>query len=293
MDKENRKGKIVLSNQAELFLVYAENTKRSKLETQYLDVHQLDANREKHISIPLEPHQTIDMRFKMDQLNRKLEGAGLYSEKNNDRVTGCFFVKVQAGSDQHEIYYSSFDEQFTSVITGKDVSDPSKGFADAVVRDIVLRNDGGIVLIGERARVVERGLVAGRSGLWRETPRVIVDFYHDDIFVVGMQPNGTTQFKTILHKRQFSQDDNGIFSSFFTMRNSDKLRFLFNDEIKYDNTCSEYQVSPLGGFDRNAILNTQDKSVRLRFREAVQVATNAVVVPSEFRNKLKLVLFIL
>ena len=71
---------------------------------------------------------------------------------------------------------------------------------------------------------------------------------------------------------------------------SDKLRFLFNDEIKYENTCSEYLLSPLGEFDRNSLLNTADQNLRLRFRDGLQLNERECLIPSEYRNKLRLVL---
>ena len=65
---------------------------------------------------------------------------------------------------------------------------------------------------------------------------------------------------------------------------------LFNDEIKYETTCSEYVLSPAGDFDRNSLLTTDGQNLRLRFRDALQVSAGECLVPSEFRNKLRLVL---
>ena len=67
------------------------------------------------------------------------------------------------------------------------------------------------------------------------------------------------------------------------------LRFLFNDEIRFENTVSEYVVNGRGEFDRNSLFNTRDLSLRLRFRDGVQTAGNELVLPSEHRNKLRLV----
>jgi hypothetical protein len=49
-------------------------------------------------------------------------------------------------------------------------------------------------------------------------------------------------------------------------------------------------LSPVGDFDRNSLLNTINQSLRLRFRDAVQLNANECLVPSEFRGRLKLVL---
>jgi hypothetical protein len=118
----------------------------------------------------------------------------------------------------------------------------------------------------------------------------VVDFYFEDVFTVAFQPEGKVQWKTVLHKRQYSQDDEGTFSSYFLMRNADRLRFLFNDEIKFETTCSEYIMSPLGEYDRNSLFNTDGQNLRLRFRDAVQISSAECLIPSEYRNKLRLVL---
>jgi hypothetical protein len=119
---------------------------------------------------------------------------------------------------------------------------------------------------------------------------VVVDFYYEDLFLVGVNPDGSVHWRTVLHKKQYSQDDDAIFSSFFLHRGTEQLRFLFNDEIKYENTCSEYNVSAVGRYDRNSLLNTLDQNLRLRFRDGVQISASECLIPSEFRNKLRLVL---
>jgi hypothetical protein len=119
---------------------------------------------------------------------------------------------------------------------------------------------------------------------------MIVDYYYDDLFLIAFQPDGKSDWKTVLHKKQYSQDDDGIFSSYYLFQRPDRLSFLFNDEIRYENTCSEYVVSPVGEFDRNSVLNTVGQGMRLRFRDALQLNTEECLIPSEFRNKLRLVL---
>jgi hypothetical protein len=93
-----------------------------------------------------------------------------------------------------------------------------------------------------------------------------------------------------LHKKQYSQDDEAIFSSFFLLKSPDRLHFMFNDEIKYENTCSEYVLNPIGEFDRNSLLSTVNQGLRLRFRDAIQISATECLAPSEFRNRLRLVL---
>jgi hypothetical protein len=154
---------------------------------------------------------------------------------------------------------------------------------------LALRQDGGALLIAERHHEIVRGTGAGR-GFWRDGMRMIVDYYFDDLFVVAINPDGSLHWNTVLHKKQYSQDDEAIFSSFFLLKSPDRLHFMFNDEIKYENTCSEYVLNPIGEFDRNSLLSTVNQGLRLRFRDAIQISATECLAPSEFRNRLRLVL---
>lgn len=279
---------MALSNAGEFFVISEKNNRRSKIEEHEYMVLGITASGDHLTQVPLPEFLTRDARFTYDNQHHRLVAAGLYSDKNRDRANGVFFLKMDAGGTA-AVSYEPFDDKFISVLKRKDVEDDTKGISDAEVKQLILRQDGGVLLVAERHHEIQRGTSAGR-GFWREGLRMIVDFYYDDLFVIAIEPTGQTQWKTVLHKKQYSQDDEGTFSSFFLLRNTDRLRFLFNDEIKYENTCSEYIISPLGDFDRNSLINTVGQNMRLRFRDALQISSAECIVPSEFRNKLKLVL---
>ncbi len=63
---------------------------------------------------------------------------------------------------------------------------------------------------------------------------------------------------------------------------------IFNDEIKFENTVSEYVLRGTGQFDRNSILSTENLQLRLRFREGVQTSPERILVPSERRGRLRI-----
>ncbi|MDX1911665.1 MAG: hypothetical protein SFV22_09290 [Saprospiraceae bacterium] len=287
---EDRRPEVALGNKGEFFWITEKNNRRGKLEKHELDVIHFSAGGIQRSRVSLGPYLTVDARFVYDNTNNRLSAAGLWSEKGRERANGAFYMSFTPGDGSSRILrYETFDEKFLSILRQKETADDSKGIPDAEVRQLMLRQDGGIVLVAERYREVQRGSAAGR-GFFRDGMRMIVDYYYDDVFVLAFSPDGQTHWKTILHKKQYSQDDEGTFSSFFLMRNADRLRFFFNDEIKYENTCSEYVLSVVGEFDRNSLLNTLNQNLRLRFRDALQMNATECLVPSEFRGRLKLVL---
>lgn len=287
---EDRLPETTLSNTGDFFWITEKNNRRGKFDKHELNVLHFSAGGIRSNKIPLGAYLTVDSRYIYDNLNQRLNGAGLWTEKGRDRANGAFYLSAVPGKDSAQVLrYESFDEKFLSILRQKDVSDDSRGIPDAQLRELLLRQDGGIVLVAERYHEVQRGSAAGR-GFFRDGMRMIVDYYYDDVFVLAFQPNGQMQWKSALHKKQYSQDDEGTFSSYFLMRNADRMRFFFNDEIKYENTCSEYVLSAGGDFDRNSLLNTLNQSLRLRFRDALQLNATECLVPSEYRGRLKLVL---
>lgn len=280
---------MAVNNRGEFFLVTEMYNRRSKLEDHAYHILRLNATSDRNYEIAIPEFLTTDVQFTYDNLNHQLTGAGLYTEKNRDRTNGIFFVKLSPDNGTSVLRRIEFSDKVISILRRKDVEDDNKGITDANIQQLVLRRDGGVVMIVERYYEVQRGTAASR-GFWRDGMRLVLDFYYDDLLLVSVNPDGELHWTTVLHKKQYSQDDEATFSSYFLMQTPENIHFMFNDEIKYENTCSEYVVNPLGDFDRNSLMNTFGQSLRLRFRDALQLNSKECLVPSEFRNKLRLVL---
>lgn len=287
---DERRSRTALSNNGNFFWVTEKNNRKGKLDRHEFDVLRFSQQGISRSRIPLGQYLTVDVKFSFDNQNNRLCAAGLWSDKSRERTNGIFYLNADADlSLNNVVRYEPFDEKFLSILRQREISDDSKGILNAQIRQILPRQDGGLVMVAERYYEVQRGAPTSR-GIFRDGIRFIVDYYFDDIFVVAFQPNGQTQWKTVLHKKQYSQDDEGTFSSFHLMRCPDRLRILFNDEIKYENTCSTYELSAAGDFDRSSLLNTLNQNLRLRFRDGLQMNATECLIPSEYRGRLKLVL---
>ena len=182
-----------------------------------------------------------------------------------------------------------FDEALLAEVHGKDVT-TSRGLSDFNVQKVALRQDGGAVLIAELNKEfsrrsslpIRRDNSSFSRGGW-------VDYYYEDLILFAVNPDGTEHWKKVLHKRQYSQDDEAIYSSFFLFKTPARLRFLFNDEIKQENTVGGYEVTGTGFVERKTVFNTDYQRLKLRFKDGLQVAYNEVIVPSERNNRLNLV----
>jgi hypothetical protein len=281
---------MAVSNKGDYYFISEKNNRRNKIENHHFHILHINAYGDDIVHIPLKDNITLESKFVVDNLNNRLTGVGIWGDKNRNRANGTLFVSVDLDNTASQVVnYEAFDEKFLSIMRQRDVDEGAKGISDSELRQLVLRQDGGALLIAERSHEIQRGAAAGR-GFLRDGIRLIVDYYYDDMYAIAFSPEGKAQWKTALHKKQYSQDDEGTFSSYFLVKNAENIRLLFNDEIKYENTCSEYVLSPGGEFDRNGILNTMNQGLRLRFRDGMQLNTSECLVPSEFRSRLRLVL---
>jgi len=282
---------VLVSDEGIMYFILGKDNQKAKKKNHGYDIYignELTASKSiTFFSFQMNEKMTFDIVFDFDNLNKRIVAGGLYSEKTKTKSVGYFYLNLSPENpDNFRLIFEPFDEKFISNFLGKQVQ-LKKGLHEAVVQEMILRRDGGILLVGEQAVQNERQSV-GAGGMGSGLGHTYYDYYYDDLFVISIHPDGVTHWKTILHNRQYSYDDDAAYSSYFLLKTATSLRFIFNDEIKYENTVSEYVIKSDGKYDRNSILNTKNKRLRLLFRRGVQVSSNEYIVPSEFRNRLTL-----
>ncbi len=276
---------IVVSDIGSMFIIFEkDNFKIGKPDSQ-IELHYLNPSTGGNVkqTISFGSKYIVDYAVKYDNVNEKLMLAGLYGDKFRSRADGYFVLKN--GSFE----FTAFDEALFEELE-KNNKRRVTNLEDYVIADLILREDGGIILISEMQREFSRksNVLEGRRQSF--DIRAYTDYYNEDLVVFSIHPNGKEHWRKVLRKKQFSQDDGGYYSSFFVFKSPTELRFIFNDEIKQDNTVSEYIINPIGENERNIVMNTEYQKLKLRFLEAVQISTNDFLVPSERNSKFNLVM---
>ena len=289
-DRDNY-SQIIITNQAEAFFIKEEENRGGSLEKHRVVVKRFSENEDKEFDISLKDIYGIDMKFSFDNANKQLMGAGVYSAKNFTRAQGYYTLSVTPQYKDYKITYQLFEDAFVTAVIGKKVTD-NKGLNDLTVREIVHKRDGGMLAIYEQVREIERQTNPAMNGrMWfrGDRLRVATDYYYDNILAISVTNTGATDWKSIFYKKQMSQDDDARFCSYFLVKTPSALRFQFNDEIERATTVSEYVLNGIGENERHTIFNTEGQNVSLRFRDAMQVAANEVIVPSDDRRRVRLV----
>lgn len=284
---------FVIDNEGNMHMMIERDNYRSRKRQHFYEVWEYygEDDQLRKFNIAMEGRLTYDVQFAFDNLNQHLVAAGLYGEKDADRAMGYFYLNVDPENNKTPVLsFEAFDDELMANLLGKSNYNSNRGIDEIKMSELVLRKDGGLLLIAERTKeLTRRASSINNRAYYDSGSRAIIDYYYDELMVISIHPTGATHWKNVLHKKQYSQDDDAAYSSYFLFKTPSNLRFLFNDEIRYENTVSEYVINGLGESDRNSILSTQNLELRLRFRDAVQVSANELVVPSERRNRLKLV----
>lgn len=237
---------------------------------------------------------SCDLEMAYNNTSGNIVIAGLSSEKNVNAATDYYFINKHFNQfvDFEKVDFITLDQTFIKEVYGKK-KNKEKELKDFSVNNLLLRQDGGFLMVCEMSREYQRrtafNSVSRSSRDYSPGNRGWTDHYNEDIVMISVHPDGKEHWKNILYKKQFSQDDNAAFSSFFMFQTPSRLKVIYNDEIKNNNTVSEYVLNPLGQHERNSLLSTDYQNLRLRFRDAIQLSNYQLLVPSEKSYNLRLV----
>lgn len=280
---------VLITNGAELLMVFDRNNEKGKRDKHHLDVFHFDyaSDASQRIIVSMTETLITDARYAYDELNERFVAGGFYSTDHYSRSEGTFYLALKPHNPELQVLrFLPFSESLLSGILAEVAIQKDQTIDGLRSRKMILRKDGGVLLVGEISRTIERQIASSGRMV---SANFSVDYYFEDVLLFSIHPNGQPHWDKVLHKRQFSQDDNGIYSSFFMASTPEALRLVYNDEIRYENTVSEYVVTGLGQQFRSSVMSTENQKLRLRFLDGLQVGPDEIIVPSDFRNKLRLV----
>lgn len=291
LSRENTQ--VLLSDDGIMYFVIQKNNFRSRTKRHYYEIYQIYEEAVtpalRTIAFP-EEKLTFDVYFNYDNLNQQLVGGGLYASKNLVWAEGVFLMNIpKTSTDSALVSFSSFDHELMRNYLDKDAPRKLKGLFECEIQEVVMRSDGGLIMIVERVKSNQR--TYGTTSAYAASSQlgIMTDLYFENLLVCSVNPDGSLDWSNVLRKKQFSQDDMGIYSSYYLMKTPKSLHVIFNDEIKDENNVSEYIIKGNGAAERNSVMSTDQQKLRLRFQDSVQISAEELLVPSQRRNRLKLV----
>ena len=223
-----------------------------------------EEHQEYHIGI--QEKFITDLTFRIGK-DGKLVCAGFYSEKGAFSVKGtCFFGLDPETKEVKNFSFKEFDFEFRTKFLSEGAQRRAARAESAGNNDreaelsrfsldkLILRSDGGAVLVAEQYYVFERSY-----RYWDGTLRFDYFYNYNDIIVVNLRPDGSIEWATRIPKRQETVNDGGYFSSYAMSIVRDRLYFIFNDNGRnYEDGGNDNRLYNFNG--RNSIITLAEIS---------------------------------
>jgi hypothetical protein len=255
----------------------------------------------KQYPVKIEGKFLTDMKIAINSDN-DLICCGFYSEEGDFGIIGSYFIKIDGKTNkiitQNEKEFGiDFITQNMKAKEEKKTKKKSEKGKDVEMfsydlDDIILRGDGGVVLIGEQYyQTVTTSYRTDASGNTYTT--TVHHYYFNDIIVINIAPDGEIEWAEKIAKRQASINDGGFYSSYALQVLNDRLVFVFNDNPKnlnYNGTGKVYYfatkemivVKVEMGLDgkqtRESLFATKDVDIITRPLVCEQIARNEMIL---------------
>lgn len=196
-----------------------------KTKDKYLSDMQIVVNKQQDI---------ICTGFYSDRIDTKLKKVLLNSFYKEPTIVGSFFIKVDGEST--EIINENYEKFSVGFMTKHMKGRKKKSFTKQFLKgknkelskynlhDLIIRTDGGIVMIAEQYS--ESSVTT--AGTSRKDRRYVFG----NIIVINISPDGVIEWSEKIAKKQSTLNDFGYTSSYYVAVTGDKLRFIYNDNIK-------------------------------------------------------------
>ena len=259
--------------------------KREESSAFSLHVFDLSKNAVSSFSFNTENQSMQEAAVVHDRKNSRLLLAGFISD--NTSYSGVSLLCGQLSLDTLKELQTirgriSLDEQ--KKLIGRRNSGGSIGLDEYPIRRLWARSDGGLLLIAESITISETAFY----DYFTQTYNRRIEYHFDNIVILSVNPDGTTDWSQVIEKEQRSLDDEGLFSSFNTLllpdelvlvygRNPGRYSELFLKSVRPDGTTQAIRSAGAG------------EQFALMPRFGKQVDENLFLGPAQHKKKLFLV----
>jgi hypothetical protein len=217
-----------------------------------------------------------------DAVNKQVLLAAFYDEKSSGK-SGILYAKLKLnGNDTLEIIKQPIQEGTLARMFNEQVS--SKGglqINNLAIEKMVLRNDGGAVLISEASYVSDYSYYDYFTQSYIRNS----EYHFNNVIILSVNNDGTIDWDAVLRKEQVSTNDYGKYSSFCQMQTEGEINIIYNTQIERNNTIALFSVDKSGEANRKEINKPEDRILIIPYA-ARQISADELVFPCWNRKKL-------
>ncbi len=254
-----------------------------------------------------------ELRLKVDNTNRRTLLSSFYYKQKRGSVEGLYALSWDITNNQklHEKTFV-FNDELRDAAKGED-GGKKTAFDDYYIKNVIVRKDGGYLLIAESLYSSSRGNYYNRwnNPYWGSPWMSPYDYYYypyyspyympwnrggwnnyqntrffaDNIMILSFDSDGQMEWSNIIPKNQYDDEsDNSI--SYGLVNTGGELHFLYNQYERRTLMLSDQSIGPDGKISRHPTLKNLDRGYEFMPRFSKQVSSRQMIIPCWYRNYL-------
>lgn len=254
-----------------------------------------------------------DIKIKVDNTNKRYLFTALYYKQKRGNIEGLYTVTWDRGSSKiFREHLLPFNDELRSQAKGQDAN-LRIAFNDYFIKNIIIRKDGGYLLIAESLYTSSRGGGAfnrwdymgwnnpwaspynsyyyspyyyNSFGMpWNRWGGQSTRFHSENIILLSFNKTDSLEWSNVINKSQFDDQTDGLISHQI-MNTGGELHFLFNLYERRTLLLNDHSIGPNGKVTRYPTLRNLDRNIEFMPRFGKQVSARSIIIPCQFRNYL-------
>lgn len=254
-----------------------------------------------------------EVKVKIDNTNKRYLFSALYYKQRRGNVEGLYSLIWDKAADS-TIRENTllFSDELRREAKGPDAN-IRLAFNDYFIKNIIIKKDGGFIMITESMYTTSRGGAFNRwdYNYWNNPWISPMDYYWspyynpwgspwnrwggggsgatryhaENIMILSFDKDGMVEWTNVIPKSQFDDDNDGLISNGI-MNTGGELHFLFNLYEKRTLILNDQSIGPDGKITRHPTLKNLDRGVEFMPRLSKQISARTLIVPCQYRNYL-------
>ncbi len=225
----------------------------------------------------------------------KIVCTGFYSEKGTASIKGTFFMTIDPETKSVlSKGITDFDTEFLKLFVSDNKAEKGAELSNFDLDEIILREDGGAILIGEKYYITTHTSTNPTTGSTTTT----TTYHYNDIIVININPDNSVAWATKIPKKQASSS--GYYLSYASHVKDDMIYLIFNDNEKnldeknpekiyaYDGKNSYATLVSIqadGEWNKSALFSNKETGVIMRPIVSEQINNDELIIYAEKGKK--------
>ncbi|MDR3678607.1 MAG: hypothetical protein P4L41_01500 [Flavipsychrobacter sp.] len=281
-DNDITHGEPMVGNDGNMYIpVYTDVGGKSYSDQVWLLTLPQSANKFNDHALNLDDIYAGNLYMKVDNANKRVYAGGFYADKKNGSYSGVLYAWYDIGS---ETFQNKRAIPFDSNMMGSAGHGHRRPFDEYQVKQLIVKNDGGFVLIAESSFITLRSSYAPGFGYYSYyygpyMNTTVREYHFDDIMALSYDSNGNREWNALVPKEQYSQEDGGLFSSYALLNTGGTLGFLFNDFDSYHSRIQLVTLDAQGKVNTHSFSPEGNDNPDWLPRSGKQVTGRAMMIP--------------